>query len=391
MKKILLSIAILALSAGSVCAQQSAEGLRWQGYYNNGFWSNMELTIGGGVTYSAWNDWGSSQGKFGDNIGWTAEIAATKWFNPIVGARLQATGGELKMSNEAHDKFSSYWIMPHIDGIVNLSNWLGGYRDDRVYYAKIFAGMGVSIVDVNSGASAGFAFNAGMNHTFRVSQSFDINLETKAFVSPGRDMPDAVSADAGRFGQIYSVTLGMTYRFNKRGWSAAYSQSDVDGYLAAIAALEAGLAQAMTNEAVLVERIEQQQVAHDNVLRENRELKTELVREEHIHTNNVISSSAVFFKINSDELSDQAKATLQLVADTIKESPDGTNFTIVGHADADTGTAEFNQALSERRAETVYKYLIEHGVNKNCLTWKGVGATDSIFPVNNTNRVVIVK
>jgi outer membrane protein OmpA-like peptidoglycan-associated protein len=82
---------------------------------------------------------------------------------------------------------------------------------------------------------------------------------------------------------------------------------------------------------------------------------------------------------------------LQLVADTIKESPDGTNFTIVGHADADTGTAEFNQALSERRAETVYKYLIEHGVNKNCLTWKGVGATDSIFPVNNTNRVVIVK
>ena len=111
MKKNLLSIAILALSAGSVCAQQSAEGLRWQGYYNNGFWSNMELMVGGGVTYSAWNDWGSSQGKFGDNIGWTAEIAATKWFNPIVGARLQATGGELKMSNEAHDKFSSYWII----------------------------------------------------------------------------------------------------------------------------------------------------------------------------------------------------------------------------------------------------------------------------------------
>ena len=392
MKKFLLSFAILALSASSAFAQQtSAEGLRWKGLYNNGFWSNMELSIGGGVTYPAWNSWGSNQGKFGDNIGWTAEIAATKWFNPIVGARLQATGGELNMSNEAHDKFSSYWIMPHVDGVVNLSNWLGGYRDDRVYYAKVFAGMGVSIVDVSDGASAGFAFDAGMNHTFRLGSALDLNLEMKTFVCSGRDMPDAVSADAGRFGQIYSVTLGLTYRFNKKNWSAAYSQSDVDGYLAAIAALEVGLAESMGNEAALVERIEQQQVAHDNVVCENRELRTELVREEHIHTNNVISSSAVFFKINSAELSEQAKATLQLVVDTIKESPDGTNFTIVGHADADTGTAEFNQALSERRAETVYNYLVEHGVSKSRLQWKGVGATDSIFPVNNTNRVVIIQ
>ena len=392
MKKFLLSFAILALSASSAFAQQtSAEGLRWKGLYNNGFWSNMELIIGGGVTYPAWNSWGSNQGKFGDNIGWTAEIAATKWFNPIVGARLQATGGELNMSNEAHDKFSSYWIMPHVDGVVNLSNWLGGYRDDRVYYAKVFAGMGVSIVDVSDGASAGFAFDAGMNHTFRLGSALDLNLEMKTFVCSGRDMPDAVSADAGRFGQIYSVTLGLTYRFNKKNWSAAYSQSDVDGYLAAIAALEVGLAESMGNEAALVERIEQQQVAHDNGVCENRELRTELVREEHIHTNNVISSSAVFFKINSAELSEQAKATLQLVVDTIKESPDGTNFTIVGHADADTGTAEFNQALSERRAETVYNYLVEHGVSKSRLQWKGVGATDSIFPVNNTNRVVIIQ
>lgn len=392
MKRNLLSIAILALSVGSVCAQEtSAEGLRWQGLCNNGFWSNMELMVGGGVTYSAWNDWGSNQGKFKDNLGWTAEIAATKWFNPIVGARLQAVGGELKMSNDSHDKFSSYWIMPHLDGVVNLSNWIGGYRNDRVYYAKIFAGMGVSVVDVNDGASAGFAFDAGMNHTFRLGRAMDLNLESKVFICAGRDMPDAVSQNAGRFGQIYSVTLGVTYRFNQRSWSAAYSQSDVEGYLAAIAVLEAGLAQSMGNEAVLADRLEAQQVAHDNVLRENRELRTELVREEHIYTSNVIGSSAVFFKINSAELSNQAKATLQLVVDAIKESPDDTKFTIVGHADAATGTPAYNQALSERRAEAVYNYLVKQGIDKSRLSWKGVGSTDSIFPVNNTNRVVIVE
>lgn len=393
MKRKLLVIAILALSYGSASAQEtSAEGLRWKGLYNNGFWSNMELSVGGGVTYSAWNDWGSNQGKFGDNIGWTAEIAATKWFNPIVGARLQVVGGELNMSNKAHDKFSSYWMTPHIDGVVNLSNWIGGYRDDRVYYAKAFAGMGVSIVDINKKGSAGFIADLGMINTFRLGELVDLHLETKTFLCSGHDMPKAVASKAGRFGQIYSVTLGLSYRFNKRNWEMAYSQTDVDGYLAAIAVLEAGLAQSMSNEQVLAQRLEEQKAATTKAMSENRELKTELVREEHINTTNeVVTSSAVFFTINSYRLSDQAKATLQLVGEAIKESPDATKFTIVGHADAGTGTSAYNQKLSEHRAKAVYDYLVKHGVNKERLSWKGVGATDSIFPVNNTNRVVIVE
>jgi len=47
--------------------------------------------------------------------------------------------------------------------------------------------------------------------------------------------------------------------------------------------------------------------------------------------------------------------------------------------------------LSEERAKCVYDYLVNHGVSKERLSWKGVGSTDSIFPVNNTNRVVIVE
>ncbi len=392
MKKTLLFIAILALSVSSSLAQEtSAEGLRWKGYYNNGFWSNMELSVGGGVTYSAWNDWGANQGKFGDNIGWMAEIAATKWFNPIVGARLQVVGGELNMSNKARNKFSSYWMVPHIDGVVNLSNWIGGYRDDRVYYAKVFAGMGVSIVDINKNGSAGFAADAGMINTFRLGHAIDLNLEMKTFINSGRDMPRAVARKAGRFGQIYSVTLGMTVRFNKRNWELAYSQTDVDGYLAAIAVLEVGLAKSMNNEQELSKQLEAQRVATSKAISENRELKTELVREEHVHTSNVITSSAVFFTINSAKLSEQAKATLQLVGEAIKESPEATKFTIVGHADAGTGTPQYNQKLSEHRAKAVYDYLVKQGVNKNRLSWKGVGSTDSIFPVNNTNRVVIVE
>lgn len=393
MKRSLLLIAIATLFAGGLSAQEmSADGLRWKGYYNNGFWSNMELTVGGGVTYTAWNKWGGKQGKFGDNIGWTAEITATKWFNPIIGMRLQASAGQLNMSNEAHDKADSYWMMPHLDGIVNLSNWIGGYREDRIYYAKIFAGMGTSIVDIGDDGSAGFAMDAGMNHTFRVSPALDINLEMKTVFTPGSDMPRAVKEHTGRMGQIYTATLGLTYRFNKRNWELAYSQTDVDGYLAAIAVLEVGLAEALQNEKQLSEQLAKQQSATNRAVAENKELRTELVREERIITNNSeITSSAIFFTINSAALSDQAKATLQLVSQAIKNTPAETKFTIIGHADAKTGTPKYNQTLSEKRAKCVYDYLVKHGIDKSRLSWKGVGSTDTLFPVNNTNRVVIVE
>ena len=95
MKKFILSIAIVAISAGSVFAQEnSAEKLRWKGIMNNGFWSNWELSLGGGVNYTAWNAGGfEAQGDFADNLGWQAELGVTKWFNPIVGTRLQVMGG----------------------------------------------------------------------------------------------------------------------------------------------------------------------------------------------------------------------------------------------------------------------------------------------------------
>ena len=308
MKKFLLTIAIVAISAGSVFAQEnSAEKLRWKGIMNNGFWSNWEIGLAGGINATAWNELGGvdNQKSIGD-LGWQIEGNLTKWFNPIVGARLQVVGGQLNVSDDNGAK--SKWIYPHVDGIVNLSNWIGGYREDRVYYAKLFAGAGVNFVNVNDEAGSGFAGVAGLINTFRVCKQLDINLELKGILSAGRDMPRGLDVIAAKYGQIYSATLGVAYRFNKRNWDKAYNQEEIDGYLASIAA-----------------------------------------------------------------------------------APKDQVFTLVGHADDETGSPEYNQKLSEKRAKAVYDYLVEQGVNKDQLTWKGVGSSQNIFPINSTNRVVIVK
>lgn len=385
MKKILLSIALVAISVRSVFAQEnSAEKLRWKGIMNNGFWSNWEISVGGGVNYTAWNGIGNDQDGVGD-LGWMVEGSVSKWFNPIVGARVQVIGGQLNASDD--NGLKSNWIMPHADALLNLSNWIGGYREDRVYYAKLFAGFGVSIVNVNNSASAGFAFDAGLINTFRVCKALDINLELKGILNAGRDMPRGIDALAGKYGQIYSATLGLTYRFNKRNWDKAYSQEEVDGYLAAIAALEAGLADAHRNEGKLAERLAAQKAATDQALKDNEALKAELAKRK----TSVVSASALFFNFDSAKLLDRAKASMQILQEVIKAAPKDQVFTIVGHADAKTGSPEYNQKLSERRAKAVYDYLVEQGVNPNQLTWKGVGSSQNIFPVNGTNRVVIVK
>jgi len=57
---------------------------------------------------------------------------------------------------------------------------------------------------------------------------------------------------------------------------------------------------------------------------------------------------------------------------------------IVGHTDW-MGTEEYNQKLSEKRAYSVYKYLVEHDVDKDRLTTEGKGETQ---PIDDNNSEV---
>ena len=383
MKKLLLSIAIVAFSMGSVFAQEnSAEKLRWKGIMNNGFWANWEIGVAGGV----------NQVMTGNNqsgLGWQADFSVTKWYNPIVGTRAVFTGGELDKENK---DINSNWMMFTSEGVLNLSNWIGGYREDRVYYLKAFSGFGVSVVDVLVGEkqddyNTSFVATAGLINTFRVCKQIDINLELKSALMPGRDLPAHLLSKAGTYADVFSATLGVTYRFNKRNWDKAYSQEEIDAYLASIAALESSLADAHRNEGKLAERLAAQKAATDQALKDNEALRAELAKRK----TSVVSSAAVFFNFDSARLTDRAKSSMQIIQETIAAAPKDQVFTIVGHADVKTGSAAYNQKLSEKRAEAVYNYLVEQGVNKDQLTWKGVGSTENIFPVNGTNRVVVIK
>ncbi len=68
--------------------------------------------------------------------------------------------------------------------------------------------------------------------------------------------------------------------------------------------------------------------------------------------------------------------SLEQVVDVLRKNPD-LNVEIQGHTD-NTGSKEYNQGLSEKRAASVKDYLIKKGINGNRLTTKGYGLTRPI-------------
>jgi outer membrane protein OmpA-like peptidoglycan-associated protein len=88
------------------------------------------------------------------------------------------------------------------------------------------------------------------------------------------------------------------------------------------------------------------------------------------------SLPATSFKLGSAELPDLLKKQLDVFAEVLKARRGSDKVVLIeGHADA-SGTPEFNQTLSERRAEAVKDYLVAHGADPSMLTTTGVGATD---------------
>ena len=70
--------------------------------------------------------------------------------------------------------------------------------------------------------------------------------------------------------------------------------------------------------------------------------------------------SGVNFEFDSAELTAEAKANLEKIAEVFLEFPD-TDLAIEGHTD-DTGNEDYNMKLSERRANSVKKFLMSAGV-----------------------------
>jgi outer membrane protein OmpA-like peptidoglycan-associated protein len=83
-------------------------------------------------------------------------------------------------------------------------------------------------------------------------------------------------------------------------------------------------------------------------------------------------SKQVQFKFDSADILPESDLVLGAVVGILNEHLEITRVRIEGHTD-DRGTEAYNMKLSDRRAASVVKWLVKHGVAKGRLTSKGFG------------------
>jgi outer membrane protein OmpA-like peptidoglycan-associated protein len=86
--------------------------------------------------------------------------------------------------------------------------------------------------------------------------------------------------------------------------------------------------------------------------------------------------SGILFQTNSSDLQTTAKSNIESLAKILNKYED-TNIIVEGHTDS-TGSADYNQALSERRAAAVASYAKGLGVAGSRFTTVGYGKTQPI-------------
>jgi outer membrane protein OmpA-like peptidoglycan-associated protein len=87
------------------------------------------------------------------------------------------------------------------------------------------------------------------------------------------------------------------------------------------------------------------------------------------------------FAFDKAELRAEDRELLSRVAGILISATDYT-ISVNGHTD-DVGTAEYNQKLSERRAQAVYDYLAQAGLSKDILSVQGHGKSRPLVPATS--------
>ena len=89
----------------------------------------------------------------------------------------------------------------------------------------------------------------------------------------------------------------------------------------------------------------------------------------------------ILFELNKSDIQTQSAETLADIIAILKKYPDS-KFSIEGHTDSQ-GSDAYNQKLSEERANSVMRYLVNGGIDTDRLTAEGFGESKPIA-TNNT-------
>lgn len=375
MKKLGLLFAAAAMAV-SVNAQTVTESKTFDNFY---------IGINGGAQVKTTGE------SWMNNLNSNAGLRIGRWFTPVFG--LAAEGNVYFNDHCKHYMPQSKTVARYMNvgliGTVNLSNWFAGYKGEpRLFEVVPVFGFGwghtfgtaagdneKELNALTSKAGIDFTFNLGKAKAWQVYVEPSMNWSLNGYGY------DGVAYDINQ--SAFQLNAGIVYKFKNSNGSHNFTiaqlrdQNEIDGLNSQINSLRGDLNDKDAQLSAKDKQIKDLQNALDECNKKPKYEKPATA------TN---LQPTVLFRQGKAVVDKSQMPNIELIAQYMKNHEDA-KVEIKGYASPE-GNKDFNQALSEKRAEAVKNVLVKkYKIAANRLTTKGMGATDKLFKQVEFNRV----
>ena len=370
MKKLGLLFAAAAMAV-SVNAQTVTESKTFDNFY---------IGINGGAQVKTTGE------SWMNNLNSNAGLRIGRWFTPVFG--LAAEGNVYFNDHCKHFMPQSKTVARYMNvgliGTVNLSNWFAGYKGEpRLFEVVPVYGFGWGHTfgtDENynvltSKAGIDFTFNLGKAKAWQVYVEPSMNWSLNGYGYEG------VAYNINK--SAFQLNAGIVYKFKNSNGSHNFTiaqlrdQNEIDGLNSQINSLRSDLNDKDAQLSAKDKQIKDLQNALDECNKKPKYVKPATA------TN---LQPTVLFRQGKAVVDKSQMPNIELIAQYMKNHPEA-KVEIKGYAYPE-GNKDFNQALSQKRADAVKNVLVKkYKIAADRLTTKGMGATDKLFKQVEFNRV----
>lgn len=320
-----------------------------------------------------------------------------RWMSPYLGFRINAIGGALHWDIPTVAQPNNGWtrakhVNLNFELMWDMFNSLGGVNSDRVFSIIPFFGVGgdytwdfrdaygnvpaaSNILRRDSEKLRTSSWNlpvtAGIQFRFRLCEYVDFFAEARAtFYGDNWNnvaYGDPIEANVQAIG-------GFNFNIGGRNWGT-FNECNYVSQVAALNNQVNELRGELANSAQAIAALESQLPCPEPTVEKD--------------CVDAPLMTTVRFTLDSSEIMPTEEVNVYNMAEWLKANPKE-NVVIVGYADRDTGTSEYNMALSQRRAEAVADALVKnYGIDRSRLTIKYDGSDSQPYSTNDWNRIVI--
>lgn len=391
---------------------------------NNKFFDNSFVGFGWGM-----NMFSNKKNHVTARVTPTAvDVYLGKWFIPELGLRLAYTGvtgsenstGTAEVETEGEkllEKFGFAYL--HGDVLWNISNTIGGYREDRFWsFVPYIHGGFLFLYNVTDDANKYTDFRRdtnskdtewcggfGLLNLMHVHPRLNVTLDVRNMLFSGRFH----NWDVGGICNGLTATIGLQVLLGKTRFDRTTDDSANKAALAeaaaALAAAKAALAQSEDENKALADANKGLTDSNDSLNDANKALADKLAKIKPIvDTVTVylgspekeskwplgIAPMRLYFKCGSSTLSATEKDHLRYYVETVLDKDPDRVFYFTGSTDKSTGSEEYNKKLGKERVENTIKLLQdEFGISKDRLQYRGNNISDANKDVTLDRSVLI--